>query len=69
MRRLADEPVSLAALASKLGISRERVRQIEYRAFEKIHRAMKGSSVGQKNHDNWLAAAFNRTAESDLPTR
>jgi RNA polymerase sigma-32 factor len=48
MRRLADEPVSLAALASKLGISRERVRQIEYRAFEKIRRAMKGSSVGQK---------------------
>jgi RNA polymerase sigma-32 factor len=48
MRRLTDKPVSLAALASKLGISRERVRQIEYRAFEKIRRAMKGSSVGQK---------------------
>jgi RNA polymerase sigma-32 factor len=48
MRRLADEPVSLAALASKLGISRERVRQIEYRAFEKMRRAMKGGSVGQK---------------------
>jgi RNA polymerase sigma-32 factor len=48
MRRLADEPVSLAALASKLGISRERLRQIEYRAFEKIRRAMKGTSVGQK---------------------
>jgi len=48
MRRLADEPVSLAALASKLRISRERVRQIEHRAFEKICRAMKGSSVGQK---------------------
>jgi RNA polymerase sigma-32 factor len=47
MRRLADEPVSLAALALKLGISRERVRQIEYRALEKIRRAMKGSSVGQ----------------------
>jgi RNA polymerase sigma-32 factor len=48
MRRLADEPVSLAALASKLGISRERLRQIEYRAFEKIRRTMKGTSVGQK---------------------
>jgi hypothetical protein len=48
MRRLADEPVSFAALASKLGISRERVRQIEYRAFEKIRRVMKGSSVGQR---------------------
>jgi RNA polymerase sigma-32 factor len=48
MRRLSDEPVSLAALGSKLGISRERVRQIEYRAFENIRSAMKGSSVGQK---------------------
>jgi RNA polymerase sigma-32 factor len=48
MRRLTDEPVSLAALASKLGISRERVRQIECRAFEKIRRAMKGSSVAQE---------------------
>ena len=48
MRRLTDEPVSLAALGSKLGISRERVRQIEYRAFENIRSAMKGSSVGQK---------------------
>jgi RNA polymerase sigma-32 factor len=47
MRRLTDEPVSLAALGSKLGISRERVRQIEFRAFEKIRRAMKGDSVGQ----------------------
>jgi RNA polymerase sigma-32 factor len=48
MRRLSDEPVSLAALGSKLGISRERVRQIEYRAFGNIRSAMKGSSVGQK---------------------
>jgi RNA polymerase sigma-32 factor len=48
MRRLTDEPVSLAALGSKLGISRERVRQIEYRAFGNIRSAMKGSSVGQK---------------------
>jgi len=48
MRRLADEPVPLRALASKLGISRERVRQIEYRAFEKIRRAMKANSIGQE---------------------
>jgi RNA polymerase sigma-32 factor len=48
MRRLADEPVSLKALASKLRISRERVRQIEYRAFEKIRRAMKADSIDQE---------------------
>jgi len=39
MRRLVDEPLSLEVLASELGVSRERVRQIEVRAFEKICRA------------------------------
>src|SRR5437879_5124346 len=35
-RRLADEPVTLEELADKFGVSRERVRQIEVRAFEKV---------------------------------
>jgi RNA polymerase sigma-32 factor len=39
MRRLVDGPLSLEVLASELGISRERVRQIEVRAFEKVCRA------------------------------
>jgi RNA polymerase sigma-32 factor len=35
-RRLADEPITLEELADQFGISRERVRQIEARAFEKV---------------------------------
>jgi RNA polymerase sigma-32 factor len=40
-RRLADEPITLEELASEFGVSRERVRQIEVRAFEKVQRAVK----------------------------
>lgn len=40
-RRLADDPRSLADLSSEFGISRERVRQIEMRAFEKLQNAVK----------------------------
>jgi RNA polymerase sigma-32 factor len=39
-RRLADEPVTLEDLAAEFGVSRERVRQIEVRAFEKVQRAV-----------------------------
>lgn len=38
-RRLEDEPMTLEALSSEFGISRERVRQIEARAFEKVQAA------------------------------
>jgi RNA polymerase sigma-32 factor len=41
-RRLADDPVTLEDLAAEFGVSRERVRQIEVRAFEKVQRAVKG---------------------------
>jgi len=40
-RRLKDEPTTLEELSHQYGISRERVRQIEVRAFEKLQRAMK----------------------------
>jgi RNA polymerase sigma-32 factor len=40
-RRLADEPVTLEQLAGEFGVSRERVRQIEVRAFEKVQKAVK----------------------------
>jgi RNA polymerase sigma-32 factor len=40
-RRLAEEPITLEKLADELGVSRERVRQIEARAFEKLrHRVV-----------------------------
>ena len=39
-RQLADDPVTLEDLAVEFGISRERVRQIEVRAFQKVQRAV-----------------------------
>ena len=40
-RRLSDDPVTLEELSSEFGISRERVRQIEVRALEKVQVAVK----------------------------
>jgi len=40
-RRLADDPVTLEELSEEFGVSRERVRQIEVRAFEKVQAAVK----------------------------
>jgi len=39
-RRLAEDPKTLEELSQHYGVSRERVRQIEVRAFEKLQRAM-----------------------------
>ena len=40
-RRLTDDPITLQDLACEFGVSRERVRQIEVRAFEKVQKAVK----------------------------
>ena len=40
-RRLRDEPETLEDLSAEFGVSRERVRQIEVRAFEKVQQAVK----------------------------
>jgi RNA polymerase sigma-32 factor len=40
-RRLVDQPITLEDLADELGVSRERVRQIEVRAFDKVQKAVK----------------------------
>jgi RNA polymerase sigma-32 factor len=40
-RRLKEEPTTLEELSQQYNISRERVRQIEVRAFEKLHKSMK----------------------------
>ncbi|QCK88425.1 RNA polymerase sigma factor RpoH [Phreatobacter aquaticus] len=39
-RRLKDDPITLEELAERFGVSRERVRQIEVRAFEKVQDAV-----------------------------
>jgi RNA polymerase sigma-32 factor len=46
-RRLKDEPTTLEDLSAEYGISRERVRQIEVRAFEKLQRAMRSLDAEQ----------------------
>ena len=43
-RRLKDDPTTLEELASQYGVSRERVRQIEVRAFEKLQKSMKAAA-------------------------
>ncbi len=44
-RRLADDPITLEQLSDEFGVSRERVRQIEVRAFEKIQEAVKAALI------------------------
>lgn len=47
-RRLSEEPITLEDLSSEFGISRERVRQIEVRAFEKVQDAVKEAARRQR---------------------
>ncbi len=44
-RRLTDEPLTLEQLSQEFGISRERVRQIEVRAFEKLQKSIKTAAL------------------------
>ena len=48
-RRLSDDPITLEALSEEFGVSRERVRQIEVRAFEKVQAAVQ-AGVAQMEH-------------------
>jgi RNA polymerase sigma-32 factor len=43
-RRLQDDPVTLEDLSQEFGVSRERIRQIEVRAFDKVQKAVKNAS-------------------------
>jgi RNA polymerase sigma-32 factor len=49
-RRLKDNPTTLEELAAQYGVSRERVRQIEVRAFEKLQKAMR-AAASERNLD------------------
>ena len=46
-RRLEESPITLEELSQEFSISRERVRQIEVRAFEKVQKAMKAAAREQ----------------------
>lgn len=47
-RRMKDVPATLQILSDKYGISRERVRQIEVRAFEKLRKTVKNALIDQR---------------------
>ena len=47
-RRLAEPPLTLEELATEFGVSRERVRQIEVRAFEKLAEAVRARASDMK---------------------
>jgi RNA polymerase sigma-32 factor len=55
-RRLADEPITLEELADEFGVSRERVRQIEVRAFEKVQKAVKNTIAAMETPATATAA-------------
>jgi len=47
-RRLSENPTTLEELSQEYGISRERVRQIEVRAFEKLQKAIRNAAIEQR---------------------
>lgn len=52
-RRLAEDPATLEDLSAEFGVSRERIRQIEVRAFEKVQKAVqKAAASGAKGSAN-----------------
>jgi RNA polymerase sigma-32 factor len=57
-RRLADEPITLEELSAEFGVSRERVRQIEVRAFEKVQEAVKAGVAKAQLPKNRSPAAL-----------
>lgn len=58
-RRLSEESITLEDLSGEFGVSRERVRQIEVRAFEKVQKSMQTAA---------LEAARGRTAQIEAHT-
>ena len=47
-RRLQENPTTLEDLSQEYGISRERVRQIEVRAFEKLQKAIRNAALEER---------------------
>ena len=61
-RRLKDNPTTLEELSQQYGISRERVRQIEVRAFEKLQKAMK-AQIAERRMQSQAAVAARSSSE------
>lgn len=56
-RRLKDRPITLEDLSQEYGVSRERIRQIEVRAFEKLQKAVKNALVEQRMQEKEVIEA------------
>ena len=61
-RRLKDDPATLEQLSQQFGVSRERIRQIEVRAFEKVQKAVKNAAQRA-----YLQKGGNGAAEAGAP--
>jgi RNA polymerase sigma-32 factor len=55
-RRLAEEPLTLEELSSEFGVSRERIRQIEVRAFEKVQKAVQKAAAAAATPEHAAAS-------------
>ena len=63
-RRLSEDPLTLEQLSGEFGVSRERIRQIEVRAFEKVQKAVRKAAAEEAPAED--AAAEEAPAE-DAP--
>ena len=57
-RRLKEEPATLEELSKVYGISRERVRQIEARAFEKLQQTMQAAAQNERDSERAATASL-----------
>lgn len=65
-RRLADDPLTLEELSAEFSVSRERIRQIEVRAFEKVQKAVQKAAMKAET-PRAAAAASSAPAFSAAP--
>ena len=64
-RRLAEDPITLEELSTEFGVSRERVRQIEVRAFEKVQKAVKSRVAAMERAPAEAAAIDEALAQAE----
>lgn len=66
-RRLREDPATLEDLSQEFGVSRERIRQIEVRAFEKLQRAVREAVVKERMEADRAVAAGPEAAAAAGP--
>jgi DNA-directed RNA polymerase sigma subunit (sigma70/sigma32) len=66
-RRLRENPATLEDLSRQYGISPERVRQIEVRAFVKLQKAIKAAALERMLHLRHAISALTGVAQAIVP--